>query len=123
PLCILSKEAAKALKVVQKEVRTFGLKLQIYDCYRPQTAVNHFIAWARDLKDLRMKAVFYPFVEKSMLFRDGYLAEKSGHSRGSTIDLTLVRAEQALVSTASFDRKTSCLQSQSNQTSRDGTLN
>ena len=68
-----------------------GYSLKVYDCYRPQRAVDHFVAWAKDLDDERMKDEFYPRVEKNRLFEDGYIAEKSGHSRGSTVDLTLVR--------------------------------
>lgn len=63
----------------------------MYDCYRPQRAVDHFVRWAEDLDDQDMKAEFYPDVDKTRLFADGYIAEKSGHSRGSTVDLTLVR--------------------------------
>ncbi len=68
-----------------------GYSLKVYDCYRPQRAVNDFVAWAKDLGDVRMKGEFYPRVEKSRLFEDGYIAAKSGHSRGSTMDLTIVR--------------------------------
>lgn len=88
--CLLTKEAAGALAEVQKELRPMGLGLKTYDCYRPQQAVNHFVAWAENLDNTRMKAEFYPTVEKSNLFKDGYIAEKSGHSRGSTLDLTIV---------------------------------
>jgi D-alanyl-D-alanine dipeptidase len=67
------------------------MSLKIYDCYRPQRAVDHFVRWAKDIGDMRMKAEFYPDVDKKVLFKDGYIAEKSGHSRGSTVDLTIVR--------------------------------
>ena len=70
---------------------TAGLTLKVYDCYRPQRSVDAFVAWAKDLDDTRMKAEFYPRVRKDRLFKDGYIAEQSGHSRGSTLDLTLVR--------------------------------
>jgi D-alanyl-D-alanine dipeptidase len=63
----------------------------VYDCYRPERAVAHFVRWARNLGDVKMKAEFYPQVDKSTLFRDGYIAARSGHSRGSTVDLTLAR--------------------------------
>jgi D-alanyl-D-alanine dipeptidase len=63
----------------------------VYDCYRPQRAVDHFVRWAEDLDDQAMKPEFYPQVDKTRLFDDGYIAEKSGHSRGSTMDLTIVR--------------------------------
>lgn len=88
--CLLTKKAALALKKVQQEANAFGLTLKVYDCYRPQTGVNHFVKWAKDLKDTKMKGEFYPRVKKPALFKDGYIASKSGHSRGSTLDLTLV---------------------------------
>ena len=90
PACILTVPAAEALKAVQAELATFGLGLKVYDCYRPQRAVNHFIRWAKDLADTRMKRVFYPDVDKKDLFKDGYIAARSSHSRGSTADLTIV---------------------------------
>jgi D-alanyl-D-alanine dipeptidase len=88
--CFLTPEAASALAKVQAEVRTFGLSLKVYDCYRPQRAVNDFIAWAKDEADQKMKREFYPRVDKRDAFKLGYISEKSGHSRGSTVDLTLV---------------------------------
>ena len=88
--CILTKEAAEALKGVQEDLNQFGLGLKIYDAYRPQRAVDHFVRWAKNLGDVRMKGEFYPEVPKEKLFEDGYIAEKSGHSRGSTVDLTIV---------------------------------
>lgn len=78
------------LKKVQADLRPHGLGLKVYDCYRPQTAVNAFVRWAEDLEDRKMKPAFYPSVAKSNLFRDGYIAEKSGHSRTSTLDVTIV---------------------------------
>lgn len=90
PLCLLTRPTAEALRRAQQEFVAQGYSLQIYDCYRPQRAVNDFVAWAKDLPDQRMKAEFYPRVDKSQLFADGYIAEDSGHSRGSTVDLTLV---------------------------------
>ncbi|MGW2409866.1 M15 family metallopeptidase [Streptomyces sp. NPDC001739] len=91
PICLLTRDAAWALHRAQRAFLRRGYSLKVYDCYRPQRAVNHFVAWAADLGDQRMKGEFYPRVDKSTLFRDGYIAEKSGHSRGSTVDLTLVR--------------------------------
>src|SRR5688572_8088384 len=91
PLCIVTRPAAQALRSVQREMLSRGYTLKVYDCYRPQRAVNHFVRWARDLADQRMKPEFYPQVDKTRLFEDGYIAEKSGHSRGSTIDLTIVK--------------------------------
>ena len=93
--CILTTEAAKALASVQEELIQYSMSLKVYDCYRPQEAVDAFVNWAKDLNDNKMKAEFYPNVEKSNLFRDGYIAEKSGHSRGSTADLTIVRLPAA----------------------------
>jgi D-alanyl-D-alanine dipeptidase len=90
PKCLLVRAAAEALSRVQTEVRAFGLGLKTYDCYRPQRAVAHFAAWARDLSDVKMKAEFYPDIDKTKLFDLGYIAERSGHSRGSTVDLTLI---------------------------------
>ncbi|WP_407554394.1 M15 family metallopeptidase [Streptomyces sp. Pv4-95] len=91
PTCLVTRDTARALHRAQLSFLRRGYSLKVYDCYRPQRAVDHFVAWAKDLDDERMKAEFYPRVEKSALFRDGYIAEKSGHSRGSTVDLTLVR--------------------------------
>jgi len=90
PRCILTREAAEALKGVQQDLNVFSLGLKVYDAYRPQQAVDHFVRWGKDLGDTRMKKVFYPNVEKSRVFKEGYIAEKSGHSRGSTVDLTIV---------------------------------
>ena len=88
--CYITADAAAALKNVQAELESFGLGLKVFDAYRPQRAVDHFVRWAEDLGDTRMKARYYPDVEKKNLFRDGYIAAKSGHSRGSTVDLTIV---------------------------------
>ncbi|GGK06584.1 D-alanyl-D-alanine dipeptidase [Streptomyces camponoticapitis] len=91
PLCVLTRPAAEALRRAQWTLLRQGYSLKVYDCYRPQRAVDHFVRWAKDLADERMKAEFYPRVDKSRLFTDGYIAEKSGHSRGSTVDLTIVK--------------------------------
>ena len=90
PICYLTIEAADALSKVQAELSSFGLGLKVFDCYRPARAVADFAEWARDLGDDKMKAKYYPDVEKSRLFELGYIAERSGHSRGSTMDLTIV---------------------------------
>jgi zinc D-Ala-D-Ala dipeptidase len=95
PLCILTRPAAKALAKAQDAVLELGYSLKVYDCYRPQTAVDDFVRWAERLHDDRMKAEFYPDVDKSQLFEDGYIAARSGHSRGSTVDLTLVELPAA----------------------------
>ncbi|MBL3670883.1 M15 family metallopeptidase [Streptomyces sp. M2CJ-2] len=91
PLCILTRPAARALHEAQRKLLRQGYSLKVYDCYRPQRAVDHFVRWAKDLDDQAMKGEFYPNVDKNRLFADGYIAEKSGHSRGSTVDLTVVR--------------------------------
>jgi D-alanyl-D-alanine dipeptidase len=91
-VAILSEPAAKALKKVQEELAPYNLSIMIYDSYRPQRAVNHFIKWAKNLKDTLQKETFYPEVEKRHLFKEEYIASRSGHSRGSTLDITLVDA-------------------------------
>jgi D-alanyl-D-alanine dipeptidase len=90
PMCILTRPAAEGLARAQAALVPQGYTLKVYDCYRPQRAVNDFVRWARRLRDQRMKREFYPRVDKTRLFADGYIAERSGHSRGSTMDLTLV---------------------------------
>ena len=89
PIALLTKEAAAALKEVSDDLMQQGYRLKIYDAYRPQMAVSHFMRWALDFEDTRMKEYFYPELEKDVLFPLGYIAEHSGHSRGSTVDLTL----------------------------------
>ena len=92
--CLLSRAAAEALVEVQSILRVDGFGLLVFDCYRPQRAVDHFVRWAKDTADLRTKAEYYPNVRKSRLFEEGYIASRSGHSRASTVDLTLVREGQ-----------------------------
>ncbi|WP_179315729.1 M15 family metallopeptidase [Winogradskyella undariae] len=87
---ILTKATAEKLKLVQDELQEQNLCLKVYDGYRPQRAVNNFITWARDLNDTIKKSQFYPEAEKRNLFEAGYIASRSGHSRGSTIDLTII---------------------------------
>lgn len=89
PVALLTREAAEALREVSDELVQQGYRLKLYDAYRPQQAVDHFKAWAEEVTDQRMKPFFYPEVEKAELFERGYVAAKSGHSRGSTVDLTL----------------------------------
>ena len=91
PVAILTQAAADALRQVQATLRGRGFGLKVFDAYRPQTAVDHFVRWASDAADERTKAEYYPAVPKSALFARGYIAELSGHSRGSTVDLTVVR--------------------------------
>lgn len=83
-------EAGLALQALQKDLQKEGLGIKVFDAYRPQQAVDHFKRWANDIKDTLAKANFYPDVDKGDLFKLGYIAERSGHSRGSTIDLTLI---------------------------------
>lgn len=87
---ILTKETAEKLKLVQEDLQQQNLCLKVYDGYRPQRAVNHFVRWAKVLNDTVNKSVFYPNVKKRNLFKLGYIASKSGHSRGSTVDLTII---------------------------------
>ncbi|MBV6505565.1 MAG: D-alanyl-D-alanine dipeptidase [Deltaproteobacteria bacterium ADurb.Bin026] len=90
PKCYLTRRAAEALKKVQDELSGFSLSIKIYDCYRPQQAVDHFVRWAKEVDNTKTKVEFYPTIDKRNLFKDGYIAEKSSHSRGSTVDLTIV---------------------------------
>ena len=90
PVVLLTQEAAQALLPVNAQAMAMGYRLRLLDGYRPQRAVNHFVRWAQDPTLTETKAFFYPDVDKRDLFRLGYIAEKSGHSRGSTIDLTLM---------------------------------
>jgi D-alanyl-D-alanine dipeptidase len=87
---ILSKEATIALKNVQDELQAYNLSVMVYDAYRPQRAVNHFVRWAKDLNDTINKHYYYPDVPKTELFKREYIASRSGHSKGSTVDITLV---------------------------------
>ena len=89
PAALLTREAAAALKKVSDEAVNLGWRLKIFDAYRPQKAVDHFVRWAKDPADARMKAYFYPELEKKDIIPQNYIAEHSGHSRGSTVDLTL----------------------------------
>jgi zinc D-Ala-D-Ala dipeptidase len=89
PSCVLTKGAAESLKSVQSNAIQLGYTLKVYDCYRPQQAVDEFVSWSYNTMDILMKEEFYPTLEKPDLFPD-YIATKSGHSRGSTLDLTLV---------------------------------
>lgn len=93
PLAFLTAEAADALREVSDELVEKGYRLKIYDAYRPQEAVTHFVEWSQDPDDTRMKEYFYPELDKEALFPEGYIARHSGHSRGSTVDLTLFDME------------------------------
>ncbi len=90
PKCLLTIEAARSLKYIQTILNKSGYSLKIYDAYRPQRSVNHFINWSKNLSDTINKSYYYPNLAKSILFKLGYIASKSSHSRGSTVDITLV---------------------------------
>ena len=89
PTALLTKKAADSLKAVSDDVKAQGYRLKIYDAYRPQKGVDHFVRWAEDINDTLMKPYFYPDLDKSVLFPQDYICLKSGHTRGSTLDLTL----------------------------------
>ena len=89
PTALLTREAADSLRAVSDDVLAQGYRLKIFDAYRPQCAVDHFVRWAADVSDTLMKPYFYPDLDKSVLFEQEYIMEKSGHTRGSTVDLTL----------------------------------
>ncbi len=90
PCALLTKEAARALKAVSNEVIVHGYRLKVFDAYRPACAVKQFVLWGIEDQDIRMKQYFYPELEKQELFKKGYIAKKSSHSRGSAVDLTLL---------------------------------
>ena len=105
PVALLTREAAQALKAASDEAKKRGLRLKIFDAYRPQKAVDHFVRWAKDPGDIRMKPFFYPELEKKDIIPQHYIAEHSGHSRGSTVDLTLfdMATQQDLDMGGTFD--------------------
>ena len=90
PVALLTKEAARALKTVANQANVMGYRLKVFDAYRPASAARHFVLWGIEDLDQRMKPFFYPDLEKQALFRKGYIASRSSHSRGSTVDLTLL---------------------------------
>ena len=93
PRCLLTKAAADALADVARDLAPRGLVLKVFDCYRPTRAVANFVRWARDVDDTVGKKEFYPAIDKRTLFQNGYISSRSGHSRGSTVDLTLARVD------------------------------
>ena len=105
PTALLTKVAADSLKAVSDDVVKLGYRLKIYDAYRPQRAVDHFVRWAEDIPDTRMKPYFYSDLDKSVLFDQEYICAKSGHTRGSTLDLTLfdMASEKELDMGGTFD--------------------
>ena len=105
PTALMTKVAADSLRAVSDDVKALGYRLKVYDAYRPQMAVDHFLRWAADIPDTLMKRYFYPDVDKSLLFEQEYIAAKSGHTRGSTVDLTLfdMQTEKELDMGGTFD--------------------
>lgn len=105
PVALITKSAGEALAKVSDNIVSKGYRLKIFDAYRPQEAVSHFVRWAEEVHDTRMKAYFYPELDKSVLFSQGYIAEHSGHSRGSTVDLTLfdMKTEKEVDMGGTFD--------------------
>ena len=90
PCALLTKEAARALKQAANELMVQGYRLKVFDAYRPACAVRHFVLWGLEDQDIRMKPYFYPDLQKQELFAKGYIASQSSHSRGSTVDVTLL---------------------------------
>ena len=105
PTAWLTREAADSLKAVSDDLIKQGYRLKIYDAYRPQCAVDHFMRWGADVKDTLMRRYFYPNIDRSRLFELGYIAKKSGHTRGSTVDLTLfdMKTEKEVDMGGTFD--------------------
>lgn len=105
PVALMTRRAADSLRAVSDEVKALGYRLKIYDAYRPQMGVDHFVRWAADIPDTLMRAYFYPDLDKSVLFDQEYICAKSGHSRGSTVDLTLfdMQTEKELDMGGTFD--------------------
>ena len=105
PTALLTRVAADSLRAVSDDVKSLGYRLKIYDAYRPQCAVDHFVRWAANTADTLMKPYFYPDLDKSVLFDQEYIMEKSGHTRGSTVDLTLfdMASEKELDMGGTFD--------------------
>jgi zinc D-Ala-D-Ala dipeptidase len=104
PRCILTLQAAKQLQLIQAKAKKKGYSLKVYDCYRPQKAVDAFNRWSQNLSDQKTKAAYYPREKKDTLFDKGYIAHYSGHTRGSTVDLTLVKQDKT--GTHSLDMRT-----------------
>ena len=105
PTALLTKQAADSLRAVSDDLIRHGYRLKIYDAYRPQCAVDHFMRWGADIADTLMKPFFYPDLNKKVLFPQEYICERSGHTRGSTVDLTLfdMMTEKELDMGGTFD--------------------
>lgn len=108
PICLLTLETAKALLEAEKLLLNMGLTFKVYDCYRPQQAVDDFAFWAKDINDIKMKKYFYPTINKKNLFKEHYIDYHSGHSRGSTVDLTIVPIN-TIIPNYSFGHTVSCM--------------
>ncbi len=113
PVCLLTSQAAQALKLVSERLLPMGLTLKVYDCYRPQTAVNDFASWATEINNTSMRTEFYPLVDKSRLFSEGYIDYRSGHSRGSTLDVTIVPVNSKIPGYDKQMKQVDCTASQS----------
>lgn len=96
PRAIMTNEAALALKNIQQDIKQDNYSLVIYDAYRPVKAVQHFEDWSKDIADQKMKALYYPYLSKDEIFALGYIADKSSHSRGSTVDITIIELDKTL---------------------------
>jgi len=105
PIAILTRQATDSLKAVSDELLEKGYRLKIFDAFRPQRTVDYFMEWGKDIGDVRMKEYFYPELDKDILIPQGYIAERSGHTRGSTVDLTLfdMKAQKEVDMGCTFD--------------------
>ena len=105
PTALLTRKAADSLRAVSDDLKAQGYRLKIYDAYRPQCGVDHFVRWGKDIADTLMKPYFYPNESKDSLFIKDYIATRSGHSRGSTLDLTIfdMRTEKEVDMGGTFD--------------------
>jgi zinc D-Ala-D-Ala dipeptidase len=104
---IMTEQAAQALKKVNASMNKMGFKLVVYDAYRPQTAVNAFIEWAKHPEDINAKMLYYPTLQKNEIFEEGYISPKSQHTRGSTVDLTIIEIDKTLKPIQIQDRRLS----------------
>jgi zinc D-Ala-D-Ala dipeptidase len=120
--CLLTRPAAEAVAGVQHKLTAFGLSLLVYDCYRPQSGVDYFVKWAAVSSDNSMKREFYPHVKKDDLFKDGYVASPSSHSRGSTVDLTIVPLPRSDIEVYAPGEPLTACDEQASARFRDGSL-
>jgi D-alanyl-D-alanine dipeptidase len=120
--CLLTRPAAEGLAAIQFRLSAFGLSLMVYDCYRPQSAVDYFVKWTADPADTAMQREFYPHLEKSSLLQDGYIASPSSHSRASTVDLTIVPLPRCAIEVYSPGQPLEACDLPQSQRFRDGSL-